>query len=97
MASKPKTLADFKAAHDPNVIVPNKIRAALASIEKEGPENWLYEGDFLKLSGLSVSQLASYRDQFAAHIIEAPATHGKAVKRVYFGNAKVATKLRPKA
>jgi hypothetical protein len=95
MATKPKTLADFKAAHDPNVIVPNKIRVALAAIEKEGPENWLYEADFLKLSGLSTTQLAMFRDQFAAHIVEAAGTRsGKSAKRVYFGNAKVAAKLR---
>lgn len=92
--SKPKTLADFKAAHDPNVIVPNKIRAALAAIEKEGAENWSYEVDFLKLSGLSTTQLATFRDQFAAHIVEAPAAHGKSTKRCYFGNAKIAAKLR---
>ena len=94
MANKAKTLADFKAAHDPNVIIPGKIRAALAAIEKEGPEHWLYEVDFLKTSGLSTTQLAMFRDQFAAHIVEAPATHGKSTKRVYFGNAKVAAKLR---
>lgn len=92
--AKAKTLADFKAAHDPNVIVPSKIRAALAAIEKEGPENWLYELDFLKLAGLSTTQLAMFRDQFAAHIVEATASHGKSLKRVYFGNAKVAAKLR---
>jgi len=92
--AKAKTLADFKAAHDPNVIVPNKIRTALASIEKEGSEHWLYEVDFLKLSGLSTTQLAMFRDQFAAHIVEAPGAHGKQTKRVYFGNAKVAAKLR---
>jgi hypothetical protein len=95
MASKAKTLADFKAAHDPNVIVPSKIRTALASIEREGPENWVYEVDFLKLSGISTTQLAMFRDQFAAHIVEAPGTNGaKTIKRCYFGNAKVAAKLR---
>ena len=66
----------------------------LAAIEKEGAENWLYEGDFLKLSGLSTTQLAMFREQFEKHIVEAPAAHGKSVKRVYFGNAKVAAKLR---
>lgn len=95
MMTKPKTLADFKAAHDPDVIVPNKIRAALAAIEKIGPEHYEYEGDFLKLTGLSTTQLAKYRDQFAAHIIDTPATHGKSsAKRVYFGSAKAAAKLR---
>jgi hypothetical protein len=92
--AKAKTLADFKNAHDPNVIVPNKIKAALAAIEKDGAENWLYEVDFLKLSGLSVTQLAAYRDTFEAHIVVAPATHGKTTKRIYFGNAKVAAKVR---
>lgn len=92
--SKAKTLADFKAAHDPNVIVPSKIRVALATIEKDGPENWVYELDFVKLAGISTTQLAAFRDQFAAHIVEAPATQGKSTKRVYFGNAKVAAKLR---
>lgn len=92
MANKPKTLADFKAAHDPNVIIPNKIRAGLALIEKEGPEHWVYEMEFLKLSGLSTTQLAAFRDQFAAHTVEASV--GKNVKRCYFGNAKVAAKLR---
>lgn len=94
MASKVKTLADFKAAHDPNVIVPNKIRAALAAIEKIGPEHYEYEVDFLKLSGISTTQLAMFREQFAAYIVEAPASQGKSTKRVYFGNAKVAAKLR---
>lgn len=92
MASK--TLADFKAAHDPNVIVPAKIKAALQKLEKEGREHWVYELDFLKLSGVSTTQLAMFRDQFAAYIVEAPAGHGKSVKRCYFGNAKVAAKLR---
>jgi len=92
--AKPKTLADFKAAHDPNVIVPSKIGAALAALEKEGPENWEYELDFLKRAGLTTTQLAMFRDQFAAHIVEAPAVHGRSTKRIYFGNAKVATKLR---
>ena len=95
MASKKaKTLADFKAAHDPNVIVPNKIRAALATIGKEGAENWLYEIDFLRLSGISTVQLATFRGQFAAHIVEVPAGQGRMTKRVYFGNVKVAAKLR---
>lgn len=92
MANKVKTIADFKAAHDPNVIVPAKIRTALAAIEKEGPEHWLYESDFMRLAGLSTTQIALFRDQFAAHIIEA--TVGRNMKRVYFGSAKVAAKLR---
>jgi hypothetical protein len=94
MASKAKTLADFQAAYDPNVIVPAKIRNALAAMEKEGPEHHLVELDFLKFAGLSTTQLATFRDQFAAHIVETVATGGKSGKRVYFGNAKIAAKAR---
>ena len=89
-----KTLDDFRAAHDKNVIVPNKIRAALSALEKEGAENWEYELDFLKRSGLSVTDLATFRSQFEAHIVEAASTHGRSAKRVWFGNAKVAAKVR---
>jgi hypothetical protein len=96
-ASKAKTLADFRAAHDPDVMIPNRIRAGLAAIEKEGPEHYLYGSDFLKLTGLSTTQLAAYREQFAAHIVDAPlsGSGGRSSKRAYFGNAKVAAKLKP--
>jgi hypothetical protein len=97
MANRAKTLADFRAAHDPDVIIPNRIRAGLAAIEKEGAENWLSEGDFLKLTALSTTQLAQHRDKFGAHIIEqSSGRSGKAGKRFYFGSAKVAAKLRLK-
>ena len=33
----PRTIADFKGAHDPDVIVPRKIRAALEQIAKGWP------------------------------------------------------------
>jgi guanyl-specific ribonuclease Sa len=93
--AKPRTLADFRAAHDPDVIVPNKIRIALEKIAAAGPENYEYEVDFAKLGGISINQLAAYRDQFAKYIVETPGSHGKSGKRVYFGDLKVAAKLRP--
>lgn len=92
--AKPKTIADFRSAHDPNVIVPNKIRAALAAMLKEGTEQWEYELDFLKRSGISTTQLGQFRDQFADHIIEASGSSGRNAKRVWFADAKVAKKLR---
>lgn len=89
-----RTIADFKGAHDPDVIVPRKIRAALEEIAKVGPEHYEYEGDLIKLAGISQGQITKYRSQFEAHMVETPATHGKSVKRVYFGNPKVAAKIR---
>lgn len=93
MASKAKTIADFKAAHDPDVIVPTKIRAALASLVKEGAENWEYELDFAKRAGINNTQLGAYRDQFSDHIVLAANT-GRTPKRAWVGDAKVAKKLR---
>lgn len=89
-----RTIADFRAAHDPNVIIPNRIRTALAAILKEGAEHWEYEGDFIRRAAVSQTQIAMYRDQFAAHIVETTAAGGRTPKRVWFGDAKVAKRLR---
>ncbi len=92
MASKPKTLVDFRSAHDKNVIVPNKIRAALAAMLKEGPENYEYEVDFIRRAGISNTDMGLFRDQFEkAHIVE---VGGSSKKRVWFADPKVAKKAR---
>jgi hypothetical protein len=93
--AKVKTIADFRSAHDPNVIVPNKIRAALAAMLKEGAEQWEYEGEFIKRADVSQTQMGAFREQFIDHIIEAPSTaSGRSGRRVWFADAKVAKKLR---
>ena len=89
--SKARTLADFRAAHDKNVIVPTKIRAALADMEKEHVENWLYEADFIKRAGISQTDASMFREHFSDHVVE---TSGKTSKRVWFASAKVAAKVR---
>lgn len=86
-----KSLADFRAAHDKNVIVPTKIRKALEDLEKQGPENWRYESDFIKLAGISQTDVSMFREQFVGHIVE---TSGKSPKRVWFASPKVAAKAR---
>ena len=93
-AAKPRTLADFRAAHDKNVIVPNKIRKALEDLKKIGPEHFEYEAEVIKLSGVSQTDIGVFRDQFAEHIVETPAQHGKSSKRVWFADPKVAAKVR---
>lgn len=92
--AKAKTVDDFKSAHDPDVIVPTKIKAALAAIETEGAENWEYENDFTRRAGISQGQISAYRGQFEKHIVVTPNAHGKSGKRVYFGNAKIAARIR---
>ena len=86
-----KTLADFRAAHDRNVIVPAKIKKALADMEAEHAENWAYEGDFMKRAGISQTDMGMFREQFAEHVIE---TTGRNAKKVWFASAKVAAKVR---
>jgi guanyl-specific ribonuclease Sa len=94
MKKAPKSVADFRAAHDANVIVPAKIRKALADIAAEGPENWEYESDLIKRADVSQTQMGQFREHFAPHIVEAPSTNKRAARRVWFGNAKIAAKVR---
>jgi hypothetical protein len=95
MATKARTAADFKHAHDVSVIVPTKIKAGLAAMLKIGPEHFEYDEGFRALCGLQASQLAVYRDQFKQHWFVTPGrSSNKGGKRVWFGNAKVAAKLR---
>jgi hypothetical protein len=82
-----KSLADFRASHDKNFIVPHKIRQALKKIGA----GWEYELDLLKIAGLSTGDLAHFRDQFEDHIVN---TTGKNPKRVWCGTVKLAAQLR---
>lgn len=88
---KGKTLADFKAMHDPNVIVPAKIKKALADMEAENPENWEYEQPFMKRAGVSQTHIGQFREQFVEHIVE---TSGKNPKRIWVCTKKAAAKFR---
>jgi hypothetical protein len=90
--AKARTLSDFRAAHDRNVIIPNKIRSALAAMEKEGTENWETEAEFLKRAALSVTDLAMFRDQFEKHWIEIKVKGNS--KRIWFGTIKAAAAAR---
>ena len=82
-----KSLQEFRAEHDKSYIVPKKIKDA---IEKLG-DGWEYEAQFLRLAGLSVTDLAAYRDQFEAHIV---VVGGRNSKRVWVGTAKLAAQMR---
>lgn len=90
--SKPvNNMAAFRAAHDKNVIVPAKIRAAFAAMLKESPEAWRYEGEIITLARISTTDMGAFREQFKDHIID---TTGKAGKRVWFADPKMAVKAK---
>ena len=87
--SKPKKdLSAFRAQFDRNVTVPNKIRAALADLQKaEGDEGWEYEQDLMRRQKISQTDMGQFREQFAEHIVE---TSGSNAKRVWFATVKAA-------
>jgi len=91
---KAKTLADFRALHDPNVIVPNRIKAALAKMLAEGPDQWEYESDFIKLAQISQTQIGMFREQFIKHVVETAQVHGRHGRKVWFADPKIAAKAR---
>lgn len=88
---KAKTLDDLRAVHDDSVVVPTKIRARFAAMLKAGPEEHDYEQKFLKDAGVANNKISEYRAQFKAHIVKLPGNNGK---RIWFGDAKVASKFR---
>ena len=89
-----RTVADFRAAHDPNVIVPAKIKNALAAMLKEHAEMWEYEGDFIRRAQVSQTQIGQFREQFASHVVETPSTSKHSTRRVWFADPKVAKSVR---
>lgn len=86
-----RNLADFRQAHDPDVIVPTRLRTTLAEMLKEDPENWMYEGDLLKRANVSTTNINAYREQFSGHVVE---IRGRNAKRAWFADPKVAAKVR---
>jgi hypothetical protein len=90
MAKSKKDKAAFRAAFDPNVIVPNKIRAGIESLAKaEGPDGWEEEIHFLKRCGINAQTVSPHREKFSAHIVEAR-TPGRKTVNVWFADPKVA-------
>jgi hypothetical protein len=90
-----RDLGAYRAVHDRDTVIPNKIRAALEAMRKIGPEHWDYEVEFMKRAGISTTDLTRYRAQFEAHIVDViniGKSHG--VKRIWFADPKVASKAR---
>lgn len=99
-----RDLSTYFAAHDPKIIIPNKIRAALEKMCKDdGPEAYAYEFSdhtggtpFTKLAGVSIVNLNAYREQFAAHVVEAKQDTGnrRGPRWVWFATVKAAKAAR---
>lgn len=85
-----RSLDEFRAAHDKSYIVPRKIRAALATL---GPGGWAYEAEFIKLAGVSHTELGAYRTQFEEHVVTLRGTEHSG-RRAWAGTKALAEKLR---
>lgn len=85
-----RSLDEFRAAHDKSFIVPRKLKAALASL---GPGGWAYEAEFVKLAGVSHTELGAYRSQFEDHIVILKGTEHSG-RRAWAGTKALAEKLR---
>ncbi len=84
-----KTLAEFRAVHDKSFVVPNAIRAGL---EKLGKDGWEYENEFVRMCGVSVTDFARFREEFADHYIFIGGE--RSGKRVWAGTKATADKMR---
>jgi len=81
-----KTLSDFKAAYDKDTIVPQKIRDALELLG----DGWEYEAPFAKMAGISMTDMGTYREQFADYIVYLR----RDAKKVWAGTKKLAAQMR---
>lgn len=89
--SKAKTLDTFRCENDPQVVVQNRIKAALAEMFKAGPQEYDIEADFMARAKLSQKELSAWRPKFTAHIVEVPRKNRDgAPKRFWFADPKVA-------
>lgn len=92
-AAKPaKSVDTFRNLHDRSVIIPRKVKAALAKLAAGNPEHWEYETDFVKLAGVGTQDLPKFREDFRDHIRMASQEIGskRRPKVVWFATAKAA-------
>lgn len=84
-----KTLADFRAIHDKSFVVPQKIKAGLEALGKEG---WEYEMDFMRLCGVSSTDFAAFREDFVEYYVIVGGS--RSAKRIWAGSKATAEKMR---
>lgn len=85
-----KDLEMFRAAHDKSYIVPRRIKEALAALG----DSWEYEAEFIKRCGVSQTDFAAYREQFADFYVETAGSTSGRGKRVWAGTKTFTAKLR---
>ena len=81
-----RSLAEFRAEHDKDFIVPKRIKEGLKALGS----GWAYEVQFAKAAAISLSDLNAYRSLFEPHVVVV----NRAGKRAWAGTKEVAAKMR---
>ena len=84
--AKVKTLSDFRATYDKATIIPAKLKAALKLL---GGSGWEYEVQFARNAGVSLTDLANFREMFAPNIVNL-----RDNRRAWAGSAGTAKTMR---
>ncbi len=61
-----RSVAEFQRLHNPDIVIPEKIRAALARL---GADKWLYENELAHLAGMSSDRVRAYRHAFPDNVV----------------------------
>lgn len=85
--SNHKTLSDFRQVYDKSTIVPKAIKSALKDLGQSG---WEYEVQFAKMAGISLVDIANFREMFADYIVSIKRDN----KRVWAGSVSTANEMR---
>lgn len=93
-----RNVAMFKGQYHRSVVIPTKIAAALEKMAKDhSPEHYEYEADFVKMAGISITDMNGHREAFSKYIVEAKpigSGNGRTAKRVWFATEKAAKAAR---
>lgn len=87
-SSTAKSLDDFRKTHDKSYVIPEKIKAGLAKLGKDG---WEYENEFIRTCGLSQTDFSRFRNQFEGYFLLIGGRNHP--KRVWAGSKALVEKL----
>lgn len=80
-----RSVEAFANIYDKDTIIPQKIRDGIKTMP-----DWLYEMEFAKHAGISLGDLATYREEFIDQVI----TLKRESRRVWAKDVETANKLR---
>ena len=96
-----RTVADFKAVHDRDTVIPARIQAGIDKmLDVNGKEHWEYESDFIReYAAVSQTDISKYRDRFKDYWFSSrPVGDGrsKTERNVWFASKAAAKECRPR-